>query len=258
MQILSLRYTKWINFSQQRTGHFFQGRYKALLIDADSYLLELIRNVHLNPVRAGLVNLPDQYPWSGHHCYLGKELLPWLTTDWVLSQLGPTDQLARLAYREFVIAGIREERRKEFYAGTCEWRVLGDDRFIDAALTSSMEQQYRREGDVADVVATVCGLYQIGEEQLRASGKSRPYSKARALAAAIVHESRHLTLCELAKFLDRDISGLSKAAQRTLLKSKTDRRLAEELKTIKDQLTNVRMSNLTPKVALSRPNADDG
>jgi REP element-mobilizing transposase RayT len=61
MQSLSLRYTKWINYTQARTGHVFQGRYKALLLDADTYLQELVRYVHLNPVRAGIATSPDEY-----------------------------------------------------------------------------------------------------------------------------------------------------------------------------------------------------
>jgi putative transposase len=65
-------------------GHLFQGRYRALLVDANSYLLELVRYIHLNPVRAGLVDEPSAYPWSGQRAYLGEEVLPWLTTEWVL------------------------------------------------------------------------------------------------------------------------------------------------------------------------------
>jgi putative transposase len=64
IQNLSFRYTRWINQRNKRIGHLFQGRYKALLIDADSYLLELVRYIHLNPCRAGMVKDPIQYPWS--------------------------------------------------------------------------------------------------------------------------------------------------------------------------------------------------
>ena len=81
MQNISLRFTKWINYSQSRTGHLFQGRYKALLIDADSYLLELVRYIHLNPVRAGIVAATDE---GGHvgsgmqHCnFRGRPLDKW-------------------------------------------------------------------------------------------------------------------------------------------------------------------------------------
>ncbi len=83
MQNLSFRYTRWINKHQKRMCHLFQGRFKAILIDADEHLLELIRYIHLNPVRAGLVKQVDDYVWSSHHAYMGKETLPWLTTDWV-------------------------------------------------------------------------------------------------------------------------------------------------------------------------------
>jgi REP element-mobilizing transposase RayT len=82
MQNISLRYTKWIHFTRSRSGHLFQGRYKAILLDADEYLLELVRYVHLNPVRAGMNATPEEHPWSGHHAYLGTMVLPWLTTDW--------------------------------------------------------------------------------------------------------------------------------------------------------------------------------
>jgi REP element-mobilizing transposase RayT len=86
MQNLSQRYTVWMNRQQGRTGHLFQGRYKAILLDADAYLLELLRYIHLNPVRAGIMKLPEGYAWSSHRAYLGQEKIPWLTTDWTLAQ----------------------------------------------------------------------------------------------------------------------------------------------------------------------------
>jgi len=62
MQNLSFRYTRWMNWRQKRSGHLFQGRYKAVLVDADPYLEKLIRYVHLNPVRSGIVKEPEDYP----------------------------------------------------------------------------------------------------------------------------------------------------------------------------------------------------
>ena len=79
MQHLGFRYTQWFNRRHMRVGHLFQGRYQAVLVDADSYLLELVRYIHLNPVRAGLVKAPERYySWSGHRAYLGKVRLDWL------------------------------------------------------------------------------------------------------------------------------------------------------------------------------------
>jgi putative transposase len=72
LQNLSFRYTRWVNGREKRTGHLFQGRYKAVLIDGDSYLLELVRYIHLNPLRAGMVQNPEEYPWTSHPAYLGR------------------------------------------------------------------------------------------------------------------------------------------------------------------------------------------
>lgn len=236
MQNLSLRYTKWVNYTQGRTGHLFQGRYKALLLDADAYLLELVRYVHLNPVRADMVPLPQEYPWSGHRAYLGSEVLPWLTTEWVLSLLGRRTDSARKAYRQFVADGMGEERRNEFHSGTCEGRILGDDGFADDALHKA-NQLRKREWTLPEIVASVCRRYGIAEEQLKSPGKTRPFSEARALAAVIVQESPHLSLTELGKLFNRDASALGKAAQRMLSRSWADVELAANIEDVRGDLS---------------------
>lgn len=214
MQNVSLRYTKWVNLTRSRTGHIFQGRYKALLLDADAYLLELVRYVHLNPVRAGIVAVPEDHPWSGHRGYLGIEFLPWLTTEWVLAMFAPNLDHARRAYRAFVADGITETtRRSEFHSGTCEGRILGDASFTDDVLNRANRQR-RRAYSLAEVIAAVCRRYGISESKLKAPGKRRPYNEARAVAAFLVRESDHLSLTELARLFGRDISALGKAAGR--------------------------------------------
>ena len=72
MQNISFRYTRWINQRQKRMGHLFQGRYKALLVDQENYLLALIRYIHLNPIRAGVAKELVDFPWCSHLAYLGK------------------------------------------------------------------------------------------------------------------------------------------------------------------------------------------
>ena len=86
IQNVSFRYTRYFNRRKNQVGHLFQGRYKAILIDVDSYLLKLVRYIHNNPVRAGMVKSPGQYSWSSHGAYLGRASIPWLITDWILSQ----------------------------------------------------------------------------------------------------------------------------------------------------------------------------
>ena len=134
MQNLAFRYTRWINRREKRMGHLFQGRCKALLVDRDAWLLELVRYIHLNPVRAALMEEPSDYPWSGHRAYLGKEQVAWLSTDWVLSQFDDRLGVARRRYRAFVRRGVEEGYREEFHTGSEDPRVLGDDGFLASVL----------------------------------------------------------------------------------------------------------------------------
>lgn len=235
MQNLSLRYTKWINFAQSRTGHVFQGRYKALLLDADRYLQELVRYVHLNPVRAGMTTTPDEYTWSGHHAYQGNETLPWLTTNWVLSMFSADIRTARKGYRDFVADGLGEPKKVEFHSGTHEGRILGDDFFTDTALIKAdqrRETAYRLE----DVGGAVCRQYGITFEQLKAPGKARPYSEARAVAALLVQELQGPSLTDLGKMLNRDIAPLGRAGRRLVEEVLKNEGLKARIKAIRQEL----------------------
>jgi len=224
MQNISLRYTKWINFTQSRTGHLFQGRYKALLLDADSYLLELVRYIHLNPVRADMCVTPEEYPWSSHHAYLGKEKLPWLMSDVVLSLFSSHTPNALKGYASFVSDGINEKKRAEFHSGTFEGRILGDENFTNGAFERA--GQRRDLGySLSDVVRVVCERYGITIEQLKDPGKARPYSEARSVAALLVRESPGLSLTDLGKVLNRDIAPLGRAGRRLQDLSQNDQRL---------------------------------
>ncbi|MFH1112575.1 MAG: transposase [Pseudomonadota bacterium] len=83
---VSFRYTRYRNAKDRRTGYLFQGRYKAIVIAAETYLPELVRYVHLNPVRAGMVRDPAEYRRRSRRAYLGKEVVPRLSTDWIRSR----------------------------------------------------------------------------------------------------------------------------------------------------------------------------
>ena len=238
MQSLSLKYTRWINYTRQRTGHLFQGRYKAIMLDADAYLLELVRYVHLNPVRAGMMECLDDYPWSGHRAYLGMEMLPWLTTEWVLSLFSDKSKVASQGYLQFVVEGIAEGRRNEFHHGTCEGRILGDDCFADEALTKA-NQRRQRKWELAEMLDAVCRCYGITGSDLKAPGKQRPFSEARAVAAVLVQESQYLSLTELGKVLHRDITALGKAAQRMTRKAMTDARLEKLFDELRGELEGI-------------------
>ncbi|MBI5968601.1 MAG: transposase [Deltaproteobacteria bacterium] len=106
MQVLQFRYTRYFNKRYTKVGHLFQGRYKAILCDKEQYLLELIHYIHLNPVRAGIVEVPEKYPWSGHLGYSSKVKDDPIHPDFVLGQLGKNRTVARRRYRQYVLDGM--------------------------------------------------------------------------------------------------------------------------------------------------------
>ena len=213
MQNLSFRYTRWINWREKKTGHLFQGRYKAVLVDGDRYLLELIRYIHLNPVRAGMVEAPEEYPWSGHRAYLGKEVLPWLTTDWMLGQFGKSAAKARDRYISFMRDGLGEEHRPEFHGkGGEDSRLLGDDSFVDKCLSDSDDIPLRLTA--REIVEKVCRVYDLEEAELKTQSQSRNISEARAVAAWLARELGCATLSEVAKLVNRDVGSISSAVRR--------------------------------------------
>ncbi len=111
MRQLNGIYTQTLNKEHNKVGHLFQGRYKAILIQKDSHLMEVIRYAVLNPARAKLVEKPEQWRQSSYRGTVGlSKPHPCLTTDWVLGQFAKRKWQARRAYREFVIAGIGSER----------------------------------------------------------------------------------------------------------------------------------------------------
>ena len=100
-------YSQQFNRRHELVRHLFQGRYKAILVQKESYLLELARYVVLNPVRAGMVAAPADWAWSSHRHFMRSTGKPeWLEVDWLLSQFGTNRQNARHAYNEFVLRGI--------------------------------------------------------------------------------------------------------------------------------------------------------
>jgi hypothetical protein len=129
LQRLHTTYTLYFNKKYNRVGHVFQGRYKAILCDKDAYLLELIRYIHLNPVRAGLVVDAQDYPWSSHRIYLGLDPSKSVNSSFVLKQFSTDPLGAKEAYRSFVIGGIAQGRRHDFYKVT-DQRILGDEDFL--------------------------------------------------------------------------------------------------------------------------------
>lgn len=231
MQNLAFRYTRWINRRKKRVGHLFQGRYKALLVDRDAYLLELVRYIHLNPVRAGLVGEPLDYPWSGHRAYLGKEQVPWLSTDWVLSQFDDRLGIARRRYRAFVRGGTKEGYREEFHSGSEDPRILGDDGFLASVLKE--DRQATRPPSLKGLIRAVCTEYGVSPEELRAPTQSRQISEARAVVGWLASELGSATFVAVGEEVGRDVSTISSAVRRLEARTGRDAALGRRLANIK-------------------------
>ncbi len=129
MRQLNGVYTQYFNRQHSRVGHVFQGRYKAILVDKSSYLLELARYIVLNPVRASMVRFAEDWPWSSYRATAGEQGCPdWLRVDWLLAAFGRKKVKAIEAYRQFVSDGKN---------GSSPWRLLknqvylGDDAFVE-------------------------------------------------------------------------------------------------------------------------------
>jgi hypothetical protein len=128
MRALLTGYAGTFNRRHHRVGHLFQNRYKSTVAEAESYLLALVRYLHLNPLRAKVVadlRTLDRFPQAGHSALLGTVPRPWQDTATILAQFGPTPRRARHAYRAFVAAGIPLGRRPELQGAgsSADWAV---------------------------------------------------------------------------------------------------------------------------------------
>lgn len=137
MHDVNCSYTVYFNRKYDRAGHLFQGRYRAILVQKEEYLLELVRYISLNPVRAGLVEEPEDYPWSSMKYYVGLATPPpWLDVDYILSRFGRRKKEAMRGFKRFVMQGLDKGNPLDSaYAGS----ILGEKQFIDETKKKCLE-----------------------------------------------------------------------------------------------------------------------
>jgi len=179
MHGLNSGYTGYFNRKFERSGHLFQGRYKAILVEKEAYLLELSRYVHLNPIRAGIVKDPSQYPWSSCPGFFWKRKeAHWVEYSWILSRFGPAPKGARTEYRKFLRP---DESRAETPPAKLHGQViLGTKSFI--AKTQVLLQQTSLNQEIVErkrlqsypspesVLKAVATAFDVLPESLQISG----------------------------------------------------------------------------------------
>ena len=212
MRRLLTGYAVSFNRRHRRCGHLFQNRYKSILCQEDLYLMELVRYIHLNPLRAKLVsNLAElnRYPYSGHSTLMGSKKNPWQEVDYVLSFFGKRVSTGRKKYRHFVEKAVQQGRRSELTGGglvrsSGGWgilksirrmgihlkgdeRILGDSDFVESVLQTAneaMEYKYRLKAagyDFDMLVDRVADLFQLKSAEILLPTKQRHRVKARSL-----------------------------------------------------------------------------
>jgi REP-associated tyrosine transposase len=217
---LTSRYSSWFNHRYSRSGHLFERRYRAGLIESEASLCRLVRYIHLNPVRAGLTEKPQQYRWSSYLAYLNpKAARPWLDTDRVLALFSGSQARARARLAGFVKEGLIDEHK----AGSV---FTLDELFVDNSQVGEDEEEAAqpdpngsreensgdrpvRLGDLFQIVVELTG---VTADDLRGRSQDKPVTCARALLAVLVQEDQWATMSELARELARHSSTLGRAA----------------------------------------------
>lgn len=212
MHRLLTGYAQYYNRRHRRIGHLLQGRHKAILCQSDRYLCELVRYIHLNPVRAGMVNQPEEYKYSSHRAYLGIEPTGIVDVDPVLRHFGAKKSIATERYRQFVAAGIKQGHCEEFYTADAG-RILGSEEFIDATIHRIGEPKREHRGSKNSAAARPDRLISVVEKICRVS---REEFCGRSKSTAAVTAKEMLILIGLQMGTSRrmlsEITGISSSA----------------------------------------------
>jgi putative transposase len=233
------------NRRHRRSGHLFQNRYKSILCQEDAYLLELVRYIHLNPLRAGIVKdikALDKYPFSGHSAIMRKVMRQWQDVDWVLKLYDDRPWMGRRRYRAFVEKGVSQGRRSDLMGGglirssggwagvkakrkakvfeKSDERILGDGDFVEQVLVAAQEQMEKRyrlaaEGyDLDTIGSKVCDMMDVEASSLWAPGKERKRVEARSVLCYWAVRDLGTNMAELSRRLRLSISGVSLSVKR--------------------------------------------
>src|SRR5690349_23480990 len=194
------------------TGHYFERRYHATLVDVERYLKALIRYIHLNPVDAGIVSDPAQFQWSSHRAYLGLEAIPWLSTDFVLAVFGSHRDRAIAAYRRFINEDDLEPLAGYFEKGTERTCVLGSDDFV-ASVQRVMRPAPSKQ-TLDELLAEACDRFGVSRAQLESPARDGYLTKVRGWIANHARARGIASLAAVARTLGRHEATLRDAMRR--------------------------------------------
>jgi putative transposase len=207
------RYARTVQKRLRTTGHLFEKRYYPVLIDADEYLLEVIRYIHLNPVRAHMVRHPSDYPWSSHSVYLARSSQPWVTTDFALKMFHSEYDRAVAAYSRFIDEDVASPSASPLdERNSNDRRILGADDFVAKALDAAWRPRSRKT--LRELIAEACDRFSVREDALTSRSCDRRLTKVRAWIAHQCLLLRIASLSEVARTFNRRESSLRESVRR--------------------------------------------
>ena len=246
MRRLLTGYVVSFNRRHKRRGQLFQNRYKSIVCQEEIYLKELVRYIHLNPIRARIVRTLSElnrYAYCGHSMLMGRKNRPWQDADYVLSYFGKVPGRARKAYYSYVEAGLEQGRRKELTGGglirslggwaevsrfglkgqghiKSDERILGESDFVDDILSQASEQfehhyELKRLGyDLDRIASRVAEIYKIEVKEVFLKGKHQKRVKPRSLFCYWAVRELGISLTELARRLGISVAGVGYSVER--------------------------------------------
>jgi len=245
MRRLLTGYAVTYNLRHHRHGHLFQNRYQSIVCDEEVYFRELVRYIHLNPLRSHLVaslSELDRYPWCGHAVLMGRMKNSWQGRDYVLSWFGAREKEARRAYRKYMAEGVAQGRRPELVGGGIvrsyggwstvlsmrrseeelrgDQRILGTGEFVERVLKESGQPLGHRisageRSKRAEItVKEECRSGEIGFEELRMGSRRGEIPRVRSVIAERLIKELGMSLAGVARLLGVSTSAISKILQR--------------------------------------------
>ena len=245
MRRLLTGHALWYNRRHRRYGHLFQNRYKSILCQEDAYLLELVRYIHLNPLRARLVpklSLLDNYSFSGHSVLMDRYSNDWQDTESVLRLFGMKKSAARRQYRAYVEKGIVLGKRDDLIGGglirsnggwanvkamrrakifeKADERILGDGDFVQEVLARAEEKLKRsymlqsKGVSLESVADRVADLFNIPTPELWMPGKHRQRVRAKSLLCYWANRELGISMAKLSRRMNVSVMAVSYAVQR--------------------------------------------
>lgn len=214
MSFVASQYARSTNKKINRSGHLFERRYRANLINTDQYLLQVVRYIHLNPLRAGIVDQLADYAWSSHAGYSGGPRPFWLTLDNVLSMFATDVERARKRYCEYMQQQPAESILHQIRSGVSDDNLVLDDETQQHQESESLDARSVSTRDLDALVQSVCEQYGVTEVDLASRSRARAYARVRARIALAALEQGIATVTEVARRFGRSQPALSRALNR--------------------------------------------